>query len=487
MGKKLKILYVSAEVVPFAKTGGLADVAGALPKALAEMGHDVRIAMPLYGDIDRVRYGIRPATPSFSIPHANDTLEISIDTSTAIPGVPTYFIHNDYLYNRPGLYGHFDDDHRFIAFSRGVMEMFGHIGWFPDVINCNDWHTALIPVYLKTLYADRPDYAKIASVFSVHNIAYQGGFGRNIMNLAGLPWSEFTWDKLEYYGMFNFIKAGLEYADIISTVSKMYAIETQTDQYGEGMQGLLLYRSADYHGIVNGIDYTDWSAEKDEYLPKKFSSTDLNGKAMCKNAVQREMGLTEDANIPLFGIVSRLSHQKGLDLLEDALPALLSEGKMQLAVLGTGDEYYIDMMQLLAIEYPGKVSLAARFDNALAHRIYAGSDAFLMPSRYEPCGLGQLIAMAYGTVPVVRFTGGLADTVHEKAETGNGFVFHEYSDAAMTDCIHRAITCYTDTPKLWANIIKNCFAADFSWTASAKKYVDIYHEAMEKRRVKSEK
>jgi starch synthase len=298
-----------------------------------------------------------------------------------------------------------------------------------------------------------------------------------------LPWSEFTWDKLEYYGMFNFIKAGLEYADVISTVSKMYAIETQTDMYGEGMQGLLSYRHADYHGIVNGIDYTEWSAEKDEYLPKKFSKNDLAGKAMCKNAVQREMGLTEDANIPLFGIVSRLSHQKGLDLLEDALPALLAEGKMQLAILGTGDEYYIELMKRLAMEYPGKVALAARFDNALAHRIYAGSDTFLMPSRYEPCGLGQLIAMAYGTVPVVRFTGGLADTVHEKSDnTGNGFVFHEYSAEAMTDAIHRAISCCIDTPEAWNKIVQNCFTADFSWTTSAKKYVDIYHEAMEKRR-----
>jgi starch synthase len=483
MASGLKILYAAAEVVPFAKTGGLADVAGALPKVLAEMGHDVRIVMPLYGSIDREKYGIRPATPTFPIPHGGEFIDISVEQSDAIPGVTTYFIHDDYLFDRDGLYGHADDDHRFVAYCRGMLEMLPQLGWMPDVINCNDWHTGLVPVYLKTLYAHKPGYADIASLYTIHNLAYQGHFAPYIMELAALPWELFTWDKLEFYSGFNFMKSGLVYADALSTVSETYATEIQTQGYGERLDGVMSHRAADLYGILNGIDYHEWSPRTDKFIPSHFAPDDLAGKKKDKAALQKELGLPVKPNVPLFGIVSRLSSQKGLDLLEETLPALLADEAMQLVILGTGDAHYHEMLEELAAAHPTKLAIALKFDNALAHRIYAASDFFLMPSRYEPCGLGQLISLAYGTVPVVRATGGLADTVKEfkgiGRGKGNGFVFEDYTPEALDATIHRALRCYADED-CWEKVTQNAFACDYSWEASAKKYVKVYKAAMKK-------
>lgn len=480
MASKLKILYAAAEVVPFAKTGGLADVAGALPKVLAEMGHDVRIVMPRYGQIDAEKYGLRPITGQFGIPHGKDWIQISIEQSDAIPGVPTYFIRNDYLFDRNSLYGQGDDDHRFIAYSRGTMEMFDKIGWMPDVISCNDWHSGLMPVYTKTIYANRPGFRDIGTLFTIHNLAYQGVFSPDVMELAGLPWELFTWDRLEYYGQFDFMKAGLVYADTLSTVSPTYAKEIQTPEFGEGLEGVLSYREHVLYGILNGIDYDIWSPKTDNLIPANFSADNLDGKQVCKRELQREMGLPTDAKVPVFGLISRLSSQKGLDLLDQILPKLLENESMQVIVLGTGDQYYHDMLTRLAQQHPDKLAVSLKFDNGLAHRIYAGSDAFLMPSYYEPCGLGQMISLAYGTVPVVHATGGLADTVHEFSQThgtGNGFVFKEYTNRASGNAVHRTLKCFAD-PECWNKIVHNAVTCRFSWEGSAKKYVKVYNEAI---------
>jgi len=482
MGSSLKILYASAEVVPFAKTGGLADVAGALPKVLAGMGHDVRIVMPRYGCVDEKKYQLHQVVAPFSIPHGQERIEMSIDQSDAIAGVPTYFIRNDYLYNRNGLYGHADDDHRFVAYSRGIVEMIAQLGWVPDIINCNDWHTGLVPVYLKTLYANDPQLCDIATLYTIHNLAYQGIFSPQLMELAGLPWELFTWDKLAFWNQFNFMKAGLIYADALSTVSENYAKEIQTPEYGEGLQGVMTYRRTDLYGIINGIDYDIWNPRTDPLIPANFTPDDLTGKAKCKAALQQEMGLPVTDDIPLYGLISRLSSQKGLDLLDNVLPKMLHQQEMQLVVLGTGDPHYHQMLEKLTKLYPEKLAAALKFDNTLAHHIYAGSDAFLMPSHYEPCGLGQMISLAYGTLPVVRATGGLADTVHAYSPstgTGNGFVFTEYTPEALQRAILRTQKCYGESD-CWRQAIANAFNSDFSWEKSAEKYVKVYEKAVAK-------
>ncbi len=320
MGSKLKILYASAEVVPFAKTGGLADVAGALPQVLAGMGHDVRIVMPRYGQIDGNNYGVHPITGSFGVPHGEDWIQVTVEQSDAIPGVPTYFIRNDYLFDRNSLYGQPDDDHRFIAYSRSLIEMFEKIGWMPDVINCNDWHTGLVPVYLKTLYANRPGFSDIGTLFTIHNLAYQGLFPPDVMELAGLPWDLFTWDKLEYYGKFNFLKAGLVFADTLSTVSPTYAKEIQTPEFGEGLQGVLSYRKNVLSGILNGIDYNIWNPRTDKLIAANFSAEDPSGKKIDKRELQNAMGLPADPNVPVFGIISRLELTEGVRLAGQSTP-----------------------------------------------------------------------------------------------------------------------------------------------------------------------
>lgn len=483
MASGMKILYASAEVVPFAKTGGLADVAGALPRVLAEEGHDVRIIMPRYSSIDAEKFNLREVVAPFNIPHGHDTLQISIEQSDAIPGVQTYFIRNDYLYNRPTLYGQPDDDHRFIAYCRGILEACKQLNWMPDVINCNDWHTGLVPVYLKTLYADDPAFARIGTLYTIHNLAYQSPFPPQTMELAGLPWELFTWDKLDFYGKLNFMKAGLVFADRLSTVSETYAQEIQTPAYGEGLEGVLAYRSADLYGILNGIDYEVWSPAIDGYIAEHFSSNDMGGKAACKADLRNMMKLPQ-RDAPLFGIVSRLSWQKGFDFVEAVLPELLEQTDSQVVILGTGEEHFEKMLIDLAKRFPEQLALAMKFDDGLAHRIYAGCDMFLMPSHYEPCGLGQMISLAYGTIPIVRATGGLADTISEfkmsLRSKGNGFVFAGDDPDDFRAAIQRAMKCYTSKQDCWHKVMENAMASYFPWQHSAKKYVKVYQEAMKR-------
>ncbi|MHB9022758.1 MAG: glycogen synthase GlgA [Armatimonadota bacterium] len=482
MSAKLKILFAAAEVVPFAKTGGLADVAGALPQVLAAMGHDVRIVLPRYKCVDRRKYGLRAVTGAFPVPLNHTGVPMIVDQSDAIPGVPTYFLRCDPLYDRFSLYGQEDDDQRFVAYARGILDMLPHLGWMPDVIHCNDWHAGLVPVYLKTLYAATPGYATIGTVLAIHNLAYQGSFSPHIMELAGLPWELFTWDKLAFYDQFNFLKAGLLYADRLCTVSPTYAKEIQTPEYGAGLDGVLRYRRKSLTGILNGIDYAIWNPEADTLIPANFSADDLSGKRVCKRELQRELHLPDTPRIPLLGVISRLSAQKGFDLLEQTLPDLLNEYEMQVVVLGTGDQYFYEMLARLADQHKGKMAIALQFDNRLAHRIYAGCDALLMPSAYEPCGLGQIISLAYGTVPVARATGGLADTVINftctERNRGNGFTFTHYTADALRAAMLRCLDSYTSRAHVWERVMQNSLTSRFTWEHSAKKYVALYREAV---------
>jgi starch synthase len=481
MGTALKILYASAEVVPFAKTGGLADVAGALPQALAQLGHDVRIVMPRYGCIDGDAFGLRRLNVPFSIPSSSGNLEILLEQSDIIAGVPSYFIRNDTLYDRADIYGQPDDDRRFVTFARAILEMCRALNWYPDIINCNDWHTALVPVYLKTLYAGKAGYRDIATLFTIHNVAYQGVFSPQVMAIAGLPWELFTWDKLMFQDHFNFLKAALIYADKLSTVSESYAQEILTPEFGANLDQVLSYRKIDLVGILNGIDYHVWNPKSDVQLARNYSVDDIAGKLADKHAVQKAMGLPTWEHAPLYGMISRLSSQKGFDLLDSVLPALLETEAMQVIILGTGDQYFQDMLLRLARRFPHQLAIALRFDNTLAHRIYAGCDAFLMPSRYEPCGLGQMISMAYGTLPIVRATGGLKDSVKEVEtllDKSNGFVFDEYTPAALRAAIERANRCFRGQPECWQRTMQNAFTTDFSWERSAQKYVEVYQQTI---------
>lgn len=473
----MKILFCSSEIVPFAKTGGLADVAGALPKTLAAMGHDVRLAMPKYGSIDEKRFCANKVLEQLKVPLADRKEKASVWSSQALPAVTAYFIDNPRLFPKGPLYGHDNDAERFTFYQRAVLEMLPALDWIPDLIHCNDWQSGLIPLYLHLGRKKGGALAKTASVFTVHNLGYQGKFPPETLKLTGLSGEFFTPETLEFYGSFNFMKAGLLYADIISTVSPTYAREIQTPEYGEKMEGVLTARSQRLRGILNGLDYEVWDPSADAFLASRYSADDPQGKAACKKALQARLKLAQK-DLPLLALVSRLAAQKGFDLLEELLPHLLKMG-VQLVVLGLGEKPYEELFQKAAKEHPDSVSTNLEFNEELAHQIYAGSDAFLMPSHYEPCGLGQMISLRYGTIPVVRATGGLADTVEDyepSAGRGNGFRFQEYSPVALLGAIVRALLAFADK-KAWKQLQEQAMRGDFSWQASAKRYEEIYREA----------
>lgn len=473
----MKILLCSSEVVPFAKTGGLADVAGSLPIALTARGHDVRVAMPKYGSIDEQRFGARQVIEKLKVPLAGKKEQGAVWQSSALPGVVTYLIDNARLFGQGPLYGQPNDPERFVFYQRAILEMLPALDWQPEVIHCNDWQTGLLPFYLQERRAKTDFLAKAASVYTIHNLAYQGNFAREVLQLAELSDDLFVPEKLEFYGDFNFMKAGLLYTDIITTVSPTYAQEIQTAEYGERLEGVLARRAARLRGILNGLDYDIWNPGADSHLAAPYKAEDLKGKAACKQALQARLKLAQ-AEAPIISLVSRLAAQKGFDLLEEILPQLLKMG-VQLVVLGLGEQRYVDLFRNAAQTYPDQVSTNLEFNEELAHQIYAGSDMFLMPSRYEPCGLGQLISLRYGTVPLVRATGGLADTVQDfdpQTGQGNGFSFREYSPAALLAAISRALLSYRDK-KVWPQLMKRGLKADFSWQASAAKYEQVYQEA----------
>lgn len=483
--KKLKILFVSAEVSPFAKTGGLADVAGSLPKALAAAGNDVRIAMPRYR---MIRQNLGYVT-DFPV-QMDNSMETCIVRETEVNctecgdgrGIPVYFIDSYRYFDREGIYCHLDDADRFIFFCKSVLEMLPKLNFQPDIIHCNDWHTGPICMLLKEHYCKQIFYSGISTIFTIHNLEYQGNFPRDVVRLFNLDQDIFAPEKTEFYGAFSFMKAGLVYTDVISTVSEMYAKEIQTQQYGEKLEGLLSRRSHDLFGIVNGISYEEFDPMKDSLIFKNFNSEKPEGKKQNKAALQEEMGLPV-RDVPVIGLISRLSGQKGLNLIIDRIADMM-EFDLQFVLLGTGDAYYEKEFRLIEEKYPEKVAVYTGFNTTLAQRIYAGCDMFLMPSRFEPCGLGQIISLRYGTIPIVRATGGLAETVTDYSEdnvNGNGFSFSGFESEEMLDAIKRALKLYMESPEEWNKLVLKALSTDNSWNRPAKKYMDIYYLAIGKR------
>ncbi|MEW5802222.1 MAG: glycogen synthase GlgA [bacterium] len=486
MSKKLKILVASPEVAPLAKTGGLADVAGSLPKALKSLGHDVRVVLPLYAMVKHQNPKLKEELPVLQVPVGDRKEQASVMSTLLGDTVTTYLIKHDRYYDREYLYttpqGDYSDNaERFIFFSRAILEMLKQINFAPDIIHINDWQTGLIPTYLKTLYSQDDFFKNTATVFTVHNLGYQGKFWALDMPMTNLPWDVFSINGIEYYGDISFLKAGLMYSDVISTVSKGYSREIQTPEYGIGMEGVLQYRSQDLYGIVNGVDYDEWSPEKDKLIKSHYDVNDLEGKKADREDLLKEFGLKVTADTPIIGMITRLADQKGFDILSEAMPKLMKLN-VAMVVLGTGEQKYHDLFNTLHKEYPQKLGVLIAFNNTIAHKIEAGSDMFLMPSKYEPCGLNQMYSLKYGTVPVVRATGGLDDTIQDydpKTGRGNGFKFIEYSAQALLETVKRAISAFEDKQK-WLKLMKNGMNEDRSWKASAKEYVNLYETALKK-------
>jgi starch synthase len=477
--KPLKILLVSAEVAPFAKVGGLADVAGALPKALRAMGHDVRVVMPRYGSIDVEKYRLHPVLRELPVPLAHQRVNASVLEGRIGQDVPVYFIDNPQFFGREGMYGFWDDDARFIYFSRAALEMLRPLGFQPDVIHVNDWHTAIIPNLLAKLYAADPFYADIATVLTIHNLAFQGVYGYGTLHLAELEqWGLIKSGIAGLDDIVNLLGRGVWFADVVNTVSNRYAEEILTPEYGERMDPLLRLFKSKLHGIINGIDYEVFNPQTDASIAAHYELGSIERKLDNKRALQREVGLPADASIPVIGLISRLYDQKGLDLIANIMWGLMRLN-LQLVVLGAGDGRYEEMFRANARDNPLKVSATIGFKPVLAQHIYAGSDIFLMPSRFEPCGLGQLISIRYGTIPIVRATGGLADTIEDwdpVERTGNGFVFTAYDHWDLYAQVVRALETYRQ-PQLWQRLQANAMSTDVSWANSADKYARLYRMA----------
>jgi len=463
-------------------------VSGALPRALKVQGHDVRVVMPKYRVVNNQEFGLKNLGKSLAIPVGEEVAIVSILEGELERETPVYFIDYEPYFERDELYGtpegaYEDNAERFILFSRAVLEAIKAIGFKPDVIHCNDWQTGLIPVYLKTLYKDDPFFQKTATVLTIHNIAYQGIFPKETLNLAGLDWKEYTPEKLEYYGQVSFLKGGLVYADVLNTVSVTYSKEIQSSpEFGYGLEGVLAHRTQNLYGILNGIDYSEWNPAKDDLIAVNYSLQEINKKMECKRVLLEENNLPVNLSCPFVGIVSRLVRQKGLDIIAEAINEIMSLD-LYFILLGRGEEEYHRLFSRIGRQHSRKAAIHITFDNGLAHRIYAGCDMFLMPSRYEPCGLGQLISLAYGTAPIVNPTGGLADTIEEfEPETGkgNGFLLSEYSASALVSALERAISIYR-WKETWRRLIKNMMEANFSWAASTEKYLKLYQTAIDKR------
>lgn len=471
----LKILMATSEASPFAKTGGLADVLGSLPGALLKQGADARVIMPKYGTIpwelcSRLIYDCYIYL-DLGWRHVYCGIE-----HAEYNGVTYYFIDNEFYFKRDRLYGYNDDCERFAFFCKAVLEVIPHLGFLPDIIHCHDWQTGMIPVILEAYYRKYNTYRNISTVFTIHNLKYQGIYGiKEMRDWFSLDASFFTQDKLEYYDAASFLKGGLVYSHLITTVSETYAQEIKKPFYGEHMDGLLNARSHELHGILNGIDYEEFNPKSDPLIYQTFSKSNLKNKAVNKTALQTDLNLTVSEEIPMIAIISRLVDQKGLDLIACVLDEILNED-VQLVVLGTGEQKYEHLFGWAMHTHPGKVSASIRFDNALAHKIYAGADFFLMPSLFEPCGLGQLISLRYGTLPIVRETGGLKDTVlsyNEFTEEGNGFSFTNYNAHDMLHTIRRALSIY-QKKTLRGKLIRTAMSCDFSWQRSAGKYIELY-------------
>ncbi len=491
MSRPLNILFVSSEVDPFAKTGGLADVSSALPKAIKDLGHEIRIMMPRYRFIGERKYRLHDIIRLKDIP-------IPIGSNSALGNVKSsfisnlkdkvqvYFLDNEEYFGRDGIYqspstkkDYKDNDERFIFFCRGVLETLKRLGWQPDIIHCNDWQTGLIPAYLKTLYKDDSFFKNVRSVFTIHNMAYQGSFPAESFVKTGLPKDLYHPEGVEAYGQFNFLKAGLFFADSITTVSEKYALEIcSSEDMGAGLQGLLSARKKDLHGIVNGVDVHVWNPANDEFIYRKYDSKSLEAKSENKLALLQKFGLEYLESRPVIGAISRLVDQKGFDILLDVLEDVMKLD-VQFVMLAAGEKEYEKKFEAFHKKHPKRMGLLLGYDEELAHMIEAGCDMFLMPSRYEPCGLNQMYSMRYGSVPIVRATGGLDDTVDDYAGNGKGtgFKFEKYDGKELYKAIHRAVKVFQQ-PEEWKKIMRNGMVQDFSWENSARKYLNLYKDLL---------
>jgi starch synthase len=480
----LKVLLLAAEVVPFAKTGGLADVAGALPKAVHALGHDIRVAMPRYSRINPEKFQLQEVVAPFDVPVHRTVEPAQILQGTIAPHIPVYMVDNAKYFDREGIYMYPDDADRFIFFCRAVLEGLKHLEWQPDVIHCHDWHTAIVPNWLKTIYKDDPFFAQMVTVYTVHNLAYQGIFGYRVLEIAGLDEWGFQYhpEMADLNEVVDLMGRGIYWADLVSTVSETYAQEILTPEYGERLDPLLRDRRDRLFGILNGIDYETANPATDPSIAANYDAATLEHRRENKLALQREANLLENPDVPLLGIISRLTDSKGFDILGDAIDHVLDLG-VQFVLMGTGEQHYHNLFSQMVQQYPSQAAVFLTFNDPLARRIYAGSDMFLMPSRFEPCGTNQMVAMHYGSVPIVRATGGLADTVQDfdaRIDQGTGFVFTEYDRWGLFAAIVRAIETSRHS-EVWRRIQLRGMNADFSWTRSARTYVDLYRRAIASR------
>ncbi|MBI4428833.1 MAG: glycogen synthase GlgA [Ignavibacteriales bacterium] len=491
MSRPLNILFVSSEVDPFAKTGGLADVSSALPKAIKELGHEIRIMMPRYRFIGERKFRLHDIIRLKDIPiPLGNQHEVGNVKSSFISNlkekVQVYFLDNEKFFGRDGVYqspqskkDYKDNDERFIFFCRGVLETLKRLGWQPDIIHCNDWQTGLIPAYLKTVYKGDAFYKDSKTVFTIHNMAYQGAFPAESFAKSGLPKSAFKAEGVEAYGKFNFLKSGLFYADTITTVSEKYAQEIcSSHEFGAGLNGLLESRKRDLKGILNGIDYQMWNPLVDDHIYRKYDAKSIEAKTDNKKALCTKFNLPYKDTTPVIGAICRLVEQKGFELVLEILDDMLKLD-VQYVMVASGDKELEKKFEASQKKHSHKLGIFFGFDEELAHLVEAGSDMFLMPSKYEPCGLNQMYSMRYGTIPVVRATGGLDDTVEDYAGggKGTGFKFEKYDSKELLKAIHRALKVYQQ-PEEWKKLMRNGMQRDFSWEHSAKKYINLYKDLL---------
>jgi len=481
----MRIVFAASEGVPFSKTGGLADVVGALPRSLAAAGHQVNVYLPLYRQT-RLK-AAQTVVSSITIPFDDRYRFCSVVSGGQQSGVQFYFVDYPPFFDRESLYGtstgdYPDNAERFAMFSRAVLEASKVLG-VPQIFHCHDWQSALVPVLLRTQYLEDPAFRDVATVFTIHNMGYQGLFPPDTLPLLTLPWDLFTISRMEFFGNVNLLKGALVFSDFITTVSKKYSQEIQTTEFGFGLEGVLRTRSSTVTGILNGVDYDEWSPETDKFTVARYSPQDLSGKAKCKQDLLATFDMTNaDSSLPVIGIVSRFAAQKGFDLIAQIMERLARE-EIIIVALGNGDKTYEEMFLRLNKQFPQKIAVKVAYDNAVAHKIEAGSDMFLMPSRYEPCGLNQIYSLKYGTVPIVRATGGLDDTIeHWDARTGKGtgFKFTDYNGEALLLTIKEALRAFRDQTS-WQQLMRNGMNKDFSWSASAKEYIRVYERARQLR------
>ncbi len=492
--KRLNILFAASEAAPFAKTGGLADVAGALPKALSKLGHNVILVMPRYYVVDKEKYNLKPLEGPLGVPMGImgelwcQVFEGKLPNSE----VKVYFIEHEGFFGRAGLYAnehnesYGDNDNRFIFLSRAALQLAKKLRFKPDIIHANDWHTAAIPLFLNTHYLFDEDFSSSACVFTIHNLQHQGKFYKGVMDVLGVGWEHFTPEELEEFDGVNLLKGAIYNSDVFNTVSRKYAKEIQTHEFGWGLEGVIRNHKDKLFGILNGVDYEEWSPKTDPYIPKNYDLGDMEGKKICKRELQKEFNLPQREDVPLIGLVGRLVEQKGIGLIAEIIWSLL-EMDVQFVLLGSGEKWAEDLFRHVAYWKRDKFACKIGYDNPLSHKIEAASDFFLMPSLFEPCGLNQIYSLRYGTLPIVRAVGGLDDTIENfdpKSKSGNGFKFYQASGQALLNTIKWALDTYYNDKEAIEKLRENGMKKRFDWENSAKAYEDIYNLAIWRRKCK---